>query len=390
MKVALVQDWLVKFGGAEWTLLNWHKIFPDAPLYTLVYDRKKMGMAFEDFDVRTTYIQKIPGAIKHYQMLLPLMPGAWERLDLTEYDLVLSSCSSCCKGIITRPDAVHICYCHTPTRYFWDMFYEYKRQTNPIKGFLMTNCIHKLRMWDKLAADRVDYFLANSKFTQQRIKKYYKRDADIIYSVGGNFVSDELFEKTENEDFYLITGRLVGYKRFDLAIEACSRLGKRLIVVGTGNEEENLKKIAGSTVEFKGYCSNEEIMNYYARAKGFLFPGLEDFGFTPIEAQSGGTPVIAFGKGGALETVANGETGLFFQKQTVDALIEAIKNFEKHGVKKNRSEIRKYANTFSAERFRQEILNYCMSKTVEQGICTHMADNCFEGKDTAGIKPGNV
>lgn len=362
LKVALVQDWLVKFGGAEWTLLNWHRIFPDAPLYTLVYDSKKMGKTFSDFDVRTTYIQKIPGAVKHYQMLLPLMPGAWERLDLTEYDLVISSCSSCCKGIITRPDAVHICYCHTPTRYFWDMFYEYKRESNPIKAFLMTPFIHKLRMWDRLAADRVDYFIANSEFTKKRIAKYYRRDADVIYSVGGNFVPQEIYDSTENEDYYLTIGRLIGYKRFDLAIEACNRLGKRLIIVGTGNEEENLKKIAGPTIEFKGYCSDEEILEYYAKAKAFLFPGLEDFGFTPVEAQSGGTPVLAYGKGGALETVKDGKTGHFFYEQTVESLMECIEKFESEGVVCTRDEIREYANTFSAENFRRQMYEYCMSK----------------------------
>lgn len=362
MKVALVQDWLVKFGGAEWTLLNWHKIFPDAPLYVLVYDKKKMGEAFADFDVRTTYIQKIPGGVKHYQALLPLMPGAWERLDLTEYDLVISSCSSCCKGIITRPDALHICYCHTPTRYFWDMFYEYRKESNPIKAFFMTPFIHKLRMWDKLATDRVDYFIANSKFTQKRIRKYYRRDSDVIYSVGGNFVPQEIFDSTQKEDFYLTVGRLIGYKRFDLAIKACNQLGKRLIVVGTGNEEENLKKIAGPTIEFKGYCSDAEILEYYAKAKAFLFPGLEDFGFTPVEAQSGGTPVIAFGKGGALETVEDGKTGLYFYEQSVDAILDCMEKFEAEGVEKTREEIRDYAGTFSAENFREQMYDYCMSK----------------------------
>ena len=362
MKVALVQDWLVKFGGAEWTLQNLHTIFPDAPLYVLVYDKKKMGKAFSDFDIRTTYIQKIPGGIKHYQSLLPLMPGAWERLDLTEYDLVISSCSSCCKGIITRPDAVHICYCHAPTRYFWDMFYEYRAGSNCVKKLLMTPFIHKLRMWDRLAADRVDYFIANSRFTQKRIRKYYRRESDIIYSVGGNFVPQKKFDSTKKEDYYLAVGRLIGYKRFDLAIKACNKLGKRLIVVGTGTEAENLKRIAGPTIELKGYCSDEEIQTYYAKAKAFLFPGLEDFGFTPVEAQSGGTPVIAYGKGGALETVENGKTGLFFYEQTVDALVQCIEKFESHGVQKNRQEIRDYANSFSAESFRKQIYEYCMSK----------------------------
>jgi len=363
LKVALVQDWLVKFGGAEWTLLNWHRIFPDAPLYTLVYDEEKMGAVFKDFDIRTTYLQKLPMVTKYYQALLPLMPGAWERLDLTEYDLILSSCSSCCKGIITRPDAVHICYCHTPTRYFWDLFYEYRNESGWLKKIVMPPLIHKLRMWDRLAADRVDYFIANSKFTQQRIKKYYRRESDVIYSVGGNFVPEEMYSNTEKEDFYLTTGRLIGYKRFDLAIEACNRLGKRLVIIGTGNEEENLKKIAGPTIEFKGYCSNEEVLEYYAKAKAFLFPGLEDFGFTPVEAQSGGTPVLAYGKGGALETVLDGKTGLFFEEQTVESLVECIQKFEMNAVEYSSSQIREFANGFSAEVFRKQIYDYCMEKS---------------------------
>ena len=365
MKIALVHDWLVTFGGAEWTLRNWHKIFPEAPLYVLVYDKEKMGKAFVDFDIRTTYIQKIPGGIKHYKSLLPLMPGAWERLDLTEYDLVISSCSSCCKGIITRPDAVHICYCHTPTRYVWDMFYEYRKKQNPIKQCLMDIFIHRLRMWDRLAADRVDYFIANSKFTQQRIKKYYQRDSDVIYSVGGNFVPQEMFDTTEKEDYYLTVGRLIEYKRFDLAIEACNKLGKKLIVVGTGDQEKKLKKIAGPTIEFKGYCSDDEILGYYARAKAFLFLGLEDFGFTPVEAQSGGTPVLAYGKGGALETIEDHQTGLFFYEQTVDAVIDCIERFEACGVIKSRQEIREYVNNrFSAENFRERMYEYCMGKAI--------------------------
>ena len=362
MKVALVQDWLVKFGGAEWTLLNWHMIFPDAPLYVLVYDKAKMGSVFGDFDIRTTYIQKIPGGVKFYQAFLPLMPGAWERLDLTEYDLVISSCSSCCKGIITRPDAVHICYCHTPTRYFWDMFYEYRKESNILKRLLMPFFIHRLRVWDRVAADRVDFFIANSKFTQTRIKKYYRRDSDVIYSVGGNFVSQELFDSTKKENFYLVVGRLIGYKRFDLAIEACNRLGKRLVVIGTGSEEERLKKIAGPTIEFKGYCSDLMIQQFYAKAKAFIFPGLEDFGFTPIEAQSGGTPVLAYGKGGALETVEEGETGMFFYEQNIDAIVACINKFEEQGVNKSSFEIRNFANKFSAENFRKQMLDYCISK----------------------------
>ena len=369
MKVAIVHDWLVTYGGAEWTILNWHKIFPDAPIYTLVYDQKKLGKDFGNLDIRTTYIQKLPLGKKLYKNLLPLMPGAWERLDLTDYDLVLSSCSSCSKGIITRPDAVHICYCHTPTRYLWDMYYEYLGETkNPIKKMLMPPLIHKLRMWDKLAADRVDYFIANSEFTKQRIKKYYHRDSTVIYSVGGNFVPEELYRQTKKEDFYLVVGRQVAYKRVDLAIKACLTLNKKLVVIGKGPESDNLKKLAqgNKNIIFLGYQPNEKILEYYAKAKALLFPGKEDFGFTPVEAQTGGTPVLAFGQGGALETVKANQTGLFFQEQTEDSLIQCIERFEREGVQYTPEQIRAYATeTFSTERFKQQIHDFCMEKYQE-------------------------
>ena len=364
MKVALVQDWLVKFGGAEWTLQNWHKIFPDAPLYTLVYDEKVMGEQFKDFDVRTTYIQKIPGAVKNYQVLLSFMPRAWESLDLTEYDLVLSSCSSLCKGIITRPDAVHVCYCHTPPRYLWDLYYDYKKSANPIKKFFMPSQIHKLRMWDRLAADRVDYFIANSKFTQKRIKKFYGRDSEVIYSVGGNFVSDQLYAQTTKEDFYLISGRLESYKKVDLAIEACNKLGKKLVVIGKGKEMDRMKGIAGPTIEFKGFVTNDEMVEYYAKAKALLFPGVEDFGFVPVEAQSGGTPVIGYGRGGILETVVEGRTGVFFKEQTLECLCDAIPRFETMTF--DADVIREHALSFDAAHFREQIERFCTEKYAER------------------------
>lgn len=359
MKVALVHDWLVTAGGAEKVLWQFHLLFPDAPIYTLVYDPACGDGMFQNCDIRTTWLQKLPGATKLYKNLLTLMPGAWERLDLTEYDLVLSSCSSCAKGVITRPDAVHICYCHTPTRYIWDFYYTYLQNAGFFKRLLMPPLIHKMRMWDQLAAERVDYFISNSNYIAQRIKKYYHRQAVTIYPP----VHINDYPVADAEDYYLVVSRFVYYKRLDLAVQACTKLGRQLVVIGGGEEEKSLRMLAGPTVRFVGRLPDEEMMQYYIHAKAFLFPGEEDFGITPVEAQSAGCPVLAYGKGGALETVLDGETGLFFAEQTADSLAECIQRFEKHGVSRTRAQIREHSLQFGEERFRKEIAAEC-EKTV--------------------------
>lgn len=361
-KVALVHEWLTTLGGSEKVLWQLHLLYPEAPIYTLVYDPACGNGLFKECDVRTTWLQKIPFATKLYKKMLSLMPRAWESLDLTEYDLVISSSSSCCKGVITRPGAVHICYCHTPTRYLWDFYHTYLKSAGLLKRWLMPRMVHKLRMWDRLAADRVDYFVANSRYIAQRIQKYYRREADVIYpSVR---LSD--YTPQENpEDYYLMVGRFVYYKRVDLAIEACNRLGRRLIIVGDGDEAKRLRALAGPTITFLGAVSDEEIRTLYLKAKAFLFPGEEDFGITPVEAQSAGCPVLAYGKGGALETVADGETGLFFEEQTPESLAQCIQRFEREGVRRSRADIRKHSLRFSEERFRKEIQAYCLQKVEE-------------------------
>lgn len=356
LKVAIVHDWLVSYAGADRVVDCMHHVFPDAPIYTLVYDKEKMPTWFRDYDIRTTWIQKLPFATKLYKKLLPLMPGAFEALDLSEYDLVLSSSSSCSKGVITRPDAVHICYCHTPIRYVWDFYYTYRANANPLVRAVMPSQMHKLRQWDKCAADRVDYFIANSRYIAQRIKKYYRRDSDVIYPCV--HINQRPF--VEKEDFYLVVGRFTWYKRIDLAVAACTKLGRRLVVIGTGDEESRLKAMAGPTVEFKGGgLSDEEVRGYYLRAKAFLFPGEEDFGITPVEAQSAGTPVLAFGRGGACETVEDGRTGLLFHAQTVESLAECIEKFEAEGVACSKEEIRAHSLSFSEARFEEELRAYC-------------------------------
>lgn len=365
LKVALVHDWLVGRGGGERVLYDIHTLFPDAPIYTLVYDQDKAPEWCKECDIRTTYIQKWPGAKSHHKLLLSFMPKAWEALDLTEYDLVISCCASCCKGVITRPDAFHVCYSFSPTRYVWDLYYDYLENTNAIKRFFMKRMIHKVRLWDFQAAQRVDHFAADSNFVGSRIKKYYRRDFTTIYP--GTRINE--YPITEMpDDYYLVVARFVRYKRVDLAIEACNQLKKKLVVIGSGGEEEErLKKLAGDTVEFLGRVSDEEMERYYSRAKAFLFPGIEDYGITPVEAMSAGVPVLAFGKGGALETVQDGKTGLYFHDQTVSGLVHCIEEFERNGVAYSRQQIHDYSLNFSDEIFKGNFTNFLKDKLIECG-----------------------
>lgn len=365
LKVALVHDWLVGRGGGERVLYDIHTLFPDAPIYTLVYDQDKAPEWCKECDIRTTYIQKWPGAKSHHKLLLSFMPKAWEALDLTEYDLVISCCASCCKGVITRPDALHVCYSFSPTRYVWDLYYDYLENTNAIKRFFMKRMIHKVRLWDFQAAQRVDHFAADSNFVGSRIKKYYRRDFTTIYP--GTRINE--YPITEMpDDYYLVVARFVRYKRVDLAIEACNQLKKKLVVIGSGGEEEErLKKLAGDTVEFLGRVSDEEMERYYSRAKAFLFPGIEDYGITPVEAMSAGVPVLAFGKGGALETVQDGKTGLYFHDQTVSGLVHCIEEFERNGVAYSRQQIHDYSLNFSDEIFKGNFTNFLKDKLIECG-----------------------
>ena len=365
LKVALVHDWLVGRGGGERVLYDIHTLFPDAPIYTLVYDQDKAPEWCKECDIRTTYIQKWPGAKSHHKLLLSFMPKVWEALDLTEYDLVISCCASCCKGVITRPDALHVCYSFSPTRYVWDLYYDYLENTNAIKRFFMKRMIHKVRLWDFQAAQRVDHFAADSNFVGSRIKKYYRRDFTTIYP--GTRINE--YPITEMpDDYYLVVARFVRYKRVDLAIEACNQLKKKLVVIGSGGEEEErLKKLAGDTVEFLGRVSDEEMERYYSRAKAFLFPGIEDYGITPVEAMSAGVPVLAFGKGGALETVQDGKTGLYFHDQTVSGLVHCIEEFERNGVAYSRQQIHDYSLNFSDEIFKGNFTNFLKDKLIECG-----------------------
>lgn len=358
LKVALVHDWLVSRGGGEQALHQFHRIFPDAPIYTLVYDEERAPEWCRTCDIRTSYIQKWPGAKSHHKLLLSFMPKAWEAFDLSGYDLVLSSCSSCCKGVITGPETLHVCYCHSPIRYVWDLYYDYLERASLIRRVFMKRIIPKIRIWDFEAAQRPDLYIANSDFVGKRIAKYYRRDSITIYN-GPDL--DIPVDVQKGQGYYLVVSRFVGYKRIDLAIEACNRLGRRLIVVGSGGEEEGaLRKLAGPAVEFRGPVSDEELFSLYAGADAFLFPGIEDYGLTPLEAMAHGVPVIAYGCGGVTETVMNGKTGHFFHEQTSEALMETIQRFEDEGVSFTRQQIAAKAKGFSGESFREQILQFCV------------------------------
>ena len=365
LRVALVHDWLIGNAGGERVLFDLHKLWPEAPIYTLVYDPKKAPAWTRDCDIRTTYIQRIPGAVHHHKMLLSMMPKAWEALDLMEYDLVVSSCMSCCKGVLTRPDALHVCYCHSPIRYVWDLYYEYLAGTDCVRRAAMRRIIPKVRQWDYLAAQRVDVFVSNSDFVGKRIQKFYRRDSQTIHPASPVRASKIL----PGEGYYLVVSRFVRYKRIDLAIQACNDLGRRLVVVGSGGEEEErLREMAGPTIEFTGRVSDEEMTRIYAGADAFLFPGIEDFGLTPVEAMASGVPVLAYAEGGAMETVVDGDTGLFFHEQSARSLADCIRRFEDSGVSRTREEIAQYATSFSPERFRREMRELVNRELVRRGF----------------------
>ncbi len=365
LNVALVHDWFIGNAGGERVMLDLHELWPNAPIYTLVYDRERAPEWTRECDIRPTSLQKIPGAVRHHKMLLSLMPKAWEELDLTSYDLVISSCMSCCKGVITRPDALHICYCHSPIRYVWDRYYEYLDSTDPVRKVAMKHIIPKVRQWDFLAAQRVDEFVSNSDYVGRRIKKYYRRDSTTIYPAS----PVQAGAVCEPDDYYLVVSRFISYKRVDLAIEACNRLGRRLVVVGSGGEEEkNLRQLVGPSVEFRGAVSDKELVDLYLHARAFLFPGIEDFGLTPVEAMSAGVPILAFGKGGALESVRNGRTGMFFEQQTVESLVACMEEFERKDVAYTREQIAEYARGFSREVFRERFGTFVSRKLEEYGL----------------------
>ncbi len=353
-KVAIVHEMLVKLGGAERVLKVLTQMFPEAPVYTLFYDQKKCGNEFADTEVRTSFLQKYVNWKFPYQFLIRKMPLAIESFDFSDYDLVISSSSAFAHGIVTNLETKHLCYCHSPMRYAWDYTNEYKKEKGgKLKQFLISWLLHKVRMWDQIAANRVDQYIANSTNVQKRIQKYYRMNSQVIYPP----VKLERFKvKKERQNYYLIVSALSGFKRIDLAIKAFNQLGEKLIVIGDGQERKNLEKIGDDNIEFKGRLPDDEVTKYMQNCKALIFPGEEDFGITPVEAMACGKPVLGYGKGGLLETVLSGKTGEFFDKLTVESFIKGFEKLNKNYLKYDANEIRKQAEKFSEGRFREEIM----------------------------------
>ncbi len=373
-KIALVYDRVNKWGGAEKTLLALHEIFPEAPLYAAVYDSKKAPWAKVFPQVIPSFLQNIPVLKNHHELLGWLTPIAFESLNFQEYDLVISLTSEAAKGVITNPHTRHLCICLTPTRYLWSGYKEYQENPSnklswiPFYKFISQPFLNYTKLWDKVAAQRADEMVAISTEVQSRIKKYYGRVSKIIYPPVDiekfqfkNFNKQVGLVKNKKNNYFLIVGRLVGYKRVDLAIKAFNQLGLPLIIVGTGSEAKRLKSIANPNIKFRGFVADDEVIELYQNARALIFPGEEDFGIVMAESLASGTPVIAFSKGGALDIVKNKVTGILFKHQTVDGILEAVKRFENANFDKK--QLVESVRKFSKKRFQKQILDLISSNS---------------------------
>lgn len=371
LRVAIVHYWFVRRRGGEQVVEALAEMFPQADIFTLVLDPASLGKTLQGHRIQSSFLRRIPGIIRHYQKFMVLFPLALESFDLADYDLVISSESGPAKGVITGTQTCHICYCHTPMRYIWDMYSKYRKEApgGVIGRMLFSLIAHYLRLWDVATAQRVDYFVANSQHVSQRIWKTYRRSAKVIHPP---VAVDEYNANNSVEGFYLVVSQLVFYKRVDLAIEACNRLRRKLIVIGEGQESESLRRIAGPTVTMMGWQSTEVLRDHYGRCRALLFPGEEDFGMTPVEVQASGRPVIALGRGGALETVRGyfpsdktppaDPSGVFFEEASVEFLIAAILEFEKNEMRFSPQKIKAQVQHFNRQRFKAEMGKFIREK----------------------------
>src|SRR3989344_4268256 len=364
MKIALVHDYLVQYGGAERVLEIFQELYPYAPIYTLVHDPSAMHGKFAASRIYTSFLQKMPFSRKHHRLFPPLMPLAIEQFDFSKYDVVLSDSSSFAKGIITRPETLHICYMHTPMRYAWDDCQKYTEDF----GFpglikkLVPFFMSPIRLWDRASADRVDRIIANSQFVAKRIQKYYRKDSLVIHPP----VNVSQFYRSETRgDYFLMVGRLIAYKRHDIAIEAFNRLNLPLKIIGRGPEYDRLKKLAGPTIEILCRVPEEELPKYYAECRGFVFPQEEDFGIVAIEAMASGRPIIAYRGGDIVEHMEEGVMGEYFDEQTPEALMKAVERFDES--KYDPGYIRSKAGIFDKELFKATIKGY-----VEEAVREHL------------------
>lgn len=365
IKSALVHDWFYTNGGAEKCIQSFLNINPDFELYGLIdfLSAKDRDEIIKGKSVSTSFIQNLPTAKSNHRKFLPLFPLAIEQFDLSKYDLIVSSSASVAKNVLTHSNQLHICYCHSPMRYAWDLYHQYLREANltsGIKGWIAKYILHQIRIWDATASNRVDHFIANSNYIARRIAKVYNREAHVIYPP----VNTEAFELHEQkEDFYFTASRMVPYKKMDIIVEAFARMPeKKLIVIGDGPDYQKIKGKASKNIELLGHQSFPVLLEHMQKAKAFVFAAEEDFGIVPVEAQACGTPVIAFGRGGSLETVITGTTGAFFHTQTPLAIKEAIEMFEKEQDNYLPSIIRSHALSFSKDRFETEIEGFIKNK----------------------------
>ncbi len=358
LRIALVHEWLTTLGGSDRVLLALHELFPSAPVYTSLYAPDRLPEPFRAMNVHTTWLQSLPGAVDRHRLLVPLMPLAFRSLDLHGFQVVLTSSHACAKGVRVDPDAIHICYCHTPMRYAWDLDSEYVGGMPLLARPAARATLAWLRRWDRAAAQRVDHFIANSQFVADRIRRHYGRDATVIHPPVDVefFTPDGSAEKQQHDPFFLVVSRLVPYKRVDLGVQAFNQLGWPLVVVGRGPEAARLRAMARPNVKFVGEVSDEQLRDYYRRCRALVFPGEEDFGIVPVEVQACGRPLIAYARGGALETVVPGRTGVFFDSQTVEALVPAVRSFDPEAF--DPTVIRCHAERFSRRKFHEQVMAF--------------------------------
>ncbi|CAM3245614.1 glycosyltransferase [Asticcacaulis taihuensis] len=357
MKVAIVHYWLVGMRGGEKVLECLCELYPEADIFTLVVDRGKLSPTLLKHRITTSFLQKIGGK-RFYQKMLPLMPQALEAFDLSGYDLILSSEAGPAKGIIPPPDSVHICYCHSPMRYIWDLYPQYYRKAGWLARLAMRLTSSWLRAWDVTTSARVDHFIANSSFVAKRIEKFYRREAAVIHPP----VDVSRFEPADTpEDYYLCAGQITPYKRIDVAIEACTRLNKRLVIIGSGATRE-MKRQAGPTITFLDKVDDEAMARHFRNCRALLFPGVEDFGIVPLEVMASGRPVLAYRRGGAVETVVENQTGMFFNEQTAESLMDVIGRFEARLDSFNPAAIRQHAQGWTREIFKERLQSFIASQ----------------------------
>jgi glycosyltransferase involved in cell wall biosynthesis len=367
MKIAIVHYWLVGMRGGEKVIEALCTMFPEADIFTHVYDPAAISPTINAHNIRTSLISRLPFSTRRYKSYLPLMPFALEQLDLRGYDVIISSESGPAKGIIPPPGALHICYCHSPMRYIWNMAREYREGSGFLRRLAMSLMSHYIRNWDAVSATRVDYFVANSRNVARRLKTYYRRDATVIFPP----VDTDTFTPVPSEevgDYWLMVGELVSYKRPDLAVDAFNRSGKKLVVIGGGEMLGRLRDLAGPTVSILGSQPLASLKHHYAHCRALVFPGEEDFGIVPVEAMASGRPVVAYKRGGATETVVDGLSGVFFENQTVEDLLDAIDRCE--ALCLDPQAIASHARTFSADGFASQMTTF-----IEKCAAEHMVAN---------------